>query len=77
MSIGNNRRRMLVMAGLGAAILAASNVVCAQIPCSYDVQIIASANDCGGFGTVNTFGLGLNEHGDVVVACPRFMYQPL
>ena len=37
----------------------------AQIPCSYDVQIIASPLDCG-LGTVNTFGLGLNEHGDVV-----------
>ena len=45
--------------------------VTAQIPCSYDVQIIASPLDCG-LGTVNTFGLGLNEHGDVVgyYKCP-------
>ena len=71
MSIRNNRRRIVAMAGLGAGILAASNVVCAQIPCSYDVQIIASPLDCG-LGTVNTYGLGLNEHGDVVgyYQCP-------
>ncbi|MCH7850002.1 MAG: hypothetical protein IIB53_16770 [Planctomycetes bacterium] len=45
--------------------------VTAQIPCEYDVQIIASPLDCG-LGTVNTFGLGLNEHGDVVgyYRCP-------
>ena len=51
---------------LAAGLLAGTNVVCAQIPCSYDVQIIASSNDCGGFGTVNTVGLGLNEKGAVV-----------
>ena len=45
--------------------------VTAQIPCSYDVQIIASPLDCG-LGTVNTFGLGLNENGAVVgyYKCP-------
>ena len=71
MSIKNHRRRMLVMAGLGAGMLAGTNVVCAQIPCSYDVQIIASPLDCG-LGTVITYGLGLNEHGDVVgyYRCP-------
>ncbi len=43
----------------------------AQIPCEYEVQIIASPLDCG-LGTVNTFGLGLNEHGAVVgyYKCP-------
>ncbi|MEE8153454.1 MAG: DUF3466 family protein [Phycisphaerales bacterium] len=77
MSIRNNRRRMLVMAGLGAGVLAGTNVVCAQIPCSYDVQIIASSNGCGGFGTVNTVGLGLNEHGDVVgyYKCPLWNHS--
>ena len=71
MSIRNTRRRIVAMVGLGAGILAASNVVCAQIPCSYDVQIIASPLDCG-LGTVNTYGLGLNEHGAVVgyYRCP-------
>ena len=45
--------------------------VTAQIPCSYDVQIIASPLDCG-LGTVNTVGLGLNENGAVVgyYKCP-------
>ena len=71
MRIRNNRRRIVAMVGLGAGIVAASNVVCAQIPCEYEVQIIASPLDCG-LGTVNTFGLGLNEHGDVVgyYRCP-------
>ena len=71
MSIRNNRRRIVAMAGLGAGILAASNLVCAQIPCEYDVQIIASPLDCG-LGTVNTVGLGLNENGAVVgyYKCP-------
>ena len=58
--------RILVTYFVAIGYLAASNVVCAQIPCEYDVQIIASSNDCGGFGTVNTFGLGLNENGAVV-----------
>ena len=45
--------------------------VTAQIPCSYEVQIIASPLDCG-LGPVNTYGLGLNERGDVVgyYRCP-------
>ena len=54
------------------ALVASASTASAQIPCEYDVQIIASPNDCGGFGTVNTYGLGLNEHGDVVgyYRCP-------
>ena len=57
---------------LATGLLAASTVVCAQVPCEYDVQIIASSNGCGGLGTVNTYGLGLNERGDVVgyYRCP-------
>ncbi len=66
MSNRSDKHRIVVMAALAAGFVASCNVVCAQVPCSYDIQIIASSNDCGGLGTVNTFGLGLNEHGDVV-----------
>ena len=54
------------MVGLGAGILAVSNVVCAQIPCSYDVQIIQGPW-CGEiFGFPPTFGKGISESGAVV-----------
>ncbi len=64
------RLNNLAMGMVQFLVLAAP--VAAQIPCSYDVQIIASSNGCGGFGTVNTYGLGLNEHGAVVgyYKCP-------
>ncbi len=77
MSIRNNRRRIWAIAGLAAGLVASCNVVSAQIPCSYEVQIIASSNGCGGFGTVNTFGLGVNEHGDVVgyYKCPLWNHS--
>ncbi|MFB3105111.1 MAG: DUF3466 family protein, partial [Pseudomonadales bacterium] len=77
MSNRNNRRRIWAIAGVAAGFVASCNVVTAQIPCSYEVQIIASSNGCGGFGTVNTFGLGLNEHGDVVgyYKCPLWNHS--
>ncbi len=72
MRIRKDRRRILATGGLAVGILAAFDPVCAQIPCEYEVTIIASSNGCGGFGTVNTYGLGLNEHGAVVgyYKCP-------
>ncbi len=62
---GTAQKRSNLLVGMVQLLLLAAPVT-AQIPCEYDVQIIASSNDCGGFGTVNTFGLGLNENGAVV-----------
>lgn len=64
-STRNNRRRLIAMAGLAAGLLIGSNVVRAQIPCSYDAQII-EAPDCGVFGPPPTDGKGISASGDVV-----------
>ncbi|MCH8824305.1 MAG: hypothetical protein IH984_12470 [Planctomycetes bacterium] len=45
----------------------------AQMPCEYDVTIIAASTDCGIFGPVITVGLGINENGAVV----GYYYCPL
>ncbi|MCH8824616.1 MAG: DUF3466 family protein [Planctomycetes bacterium] len=49
----------------------------AQMPCEYDVTIIQAPVDCGIFGTVNTFGLGINENGAVVgyYQCPLWEHS--
>ncbi|MEE9131027.1 MAG: hypothetical protein V3T84_13495 [Phycisphaerales bacterium] len=73
MSTRNTRRRILAMAGLAAGVLAASNVVCAQIPCGgYEVTAIIHAPECPPFGFPPTVGLGVSEAGDVVgyYRCP-------
>ncbi len=48
-----------------------------QAPCEYDVTIIQAPTDCGQFGTVNTFGLGINENGAVVgyYQCPLWQHS--
>ncbi|MCH8316259.1 MAG: hypothetical protein IIA64_09830 [Planctomycetes bacterium] len=62
MSIGNNRGRTLAMAGLVAGVLAASNVVCAQIPCGgYEVTAIIQAPECPPFGFPPTIGTAISE----------------
>ncbi len=60
MSNRNTRRRILAMAGLAAGVLAATNVVCAQLPCGYDVTII-QAPETPPFGFPPTIGFGVNE----------------
>ena len=61
----------MATAGLVTGLLAASNVVCAQIPCEYEVATLQFPIDCG-FGPVITTGLSLNEKGAVVgiYRCP-------
>lgn len=60
----NNRRPNLVLTGLAAGVIAASNVVCAQIPCEYQVTIIAP-EPCD-VGSAPAIGLGISEDGNVV-----------
>ena len=60
------------MASLGAGVLAGTNVVCAQIPCEYEVTTLQFPIECG-IGTVITTGLSLNEKGAVV----GYYYCPL
>ena len=62
MSIRNNRGRTLAMAGLAAGVLAASNVVCAQIPCGgYEVTAIIQQSECPPFGFPPTIGTAISE----------------
>ncbi len=61
MSNRNNRRPNLVMPGLAAGLLAASNVVCAQNPCEYEVTAIIQAPECPPFGFPPTIGMAISE----------------
>ena len=62
MSNRSNRYRILAMAGLAAGVLAASNMVCAQIPCGgYEVTAIIQAPECPPFGFPPTTGRGISE----------------
>ncbi|MEE9129271.1 MAG: hypothetical protein V3T84_04585 [Phycisphaerales bacterium] len=55
-------RKKIAMAGLAAGVLAASNVVCAQIPCGgYEVTAIIHAPECPPFGFPPTVGTDINE----------------
>ena len=72
MSTRKNRPRRLAIAGLAAGFVASCNVLCAQIPCDYEVTTLKFPIDCG-LGTVITIGLSLNESGAVV----GYYYCPL
>lgn len=71
MRIRKDRRRMIGTAGLAARFVASCNVVCAQIPCEYEVTTLQFPIECG-IGTVLTAGFSLNEYGAVVgtYRCP-------
>ena len=43
------------------AVLAASNVVCAQIPCEYEVTAIIQVPECPPFGFPPTIATGISE----------------
>ena len=61
MSNRNNRRLILALAGLATGVLAVSNVVCAQMPCQYEVTAIIQPPECPPFGIPPTIGRGISE----------------
>jgi len=70
-----DRNKQEYLAGL-CAIALFVQISAAQVPCEYDVTIIAAPVECG-LGTVNTFGLGINENGAVVgyYQCPLWEHS--
>ncbi|MCH8825035.1 MAG: hypothetical protein IH984_16190, partial [Planctomycetes bacterium] len=63
----NNKHLILTLVSLAICLLAASNNVCAQVPCGgYEVTAIVQVDECPPLGFPPMLPFGLNEQGWMV-----------
>ena len=77
MSNNKNKHLILALVSLAICLLAASNNVCAQVPCGgYEVTAIIQTNECPPFGYPGMVPEGMNEDGWMVGSFRACVFGP-